>query len=310
MTDRDQHPVDAEVDAAIDANEARVPRTPVADSLAAARTARDRHVRRRRTRVRVATLGAAAAVLLVVIGAAFALNPRGEPEREVATVGPSVSTTATATTEVAESNPGDVRGGTGDIEVDATSTAPPSTPAPTLPPPTPSTLPAPSTPGVAPDPGVIDAVPPVSTPSVPTTTPPPTLQRPMLPGEQACPGTIPDAPWNAGFDRTSPLLDFAPTRIVICTFALTPEDLGGRPTAVRVVTDGATIAGMRDDLNALAEVPDDVVCTLEKSTDYAIVVSAGARTEAIWVQGYGCGFVFNGDRMRMGGRNLTWLRMA
>lgn len=160
---------------------------------------------------------------------------------------------------------------------------------------------------VPPAPG--QATPPAS--SVASTAPP-SPDLPVMRNAEVCPTTIPPAPSLTGIDRDAPLVDFAPTKIVICTYGVSPGVAPGQPTAVRTVTDGAEIDTMRDDLNDLGEVPDPtgpdaMGCTAEKSSDFAIIASAGARTETIWAQHYGCGYVFDGDRMRLGAKTLTWL---
>lgn len=139
--------------------------------------------------------------------------------------------------------------------------------------------------------------------STPTPGGPPSTARPSVPGSAACPTVIQDSPADpVGADGTSPLLDFAPTKVVICTYAFDPVVSG-----VRTITDQATLSRIRAGLNALPTRSPERPCTAEKSWDFAIVASAESRATTIWAQHYGCGYVFDGDRVRVGAKTLSWL---
>lgn len=396
------HPVDASVRSAIDAAAQRAADPSSDDALREARNARDRHVRHRRARIRAITLGAAAVVLLAVIGTVVTVRSGGDQLHTAS--GGAASQTARMTNVTVDPASGLSDGDT--VTVDAEgfndTTPPPITvyqcaagnlidgyvcatsnkatfPVSTDPD-AGTAVPAPpgretsitvhetltglvhirrgegttavittpvdqsdikcatqataTTTGDAAPTGS-DAVGEVTTePCVvlvvgnwaggtlmntapiwfgsagtPTDTPaPPTTQRPEVPGSAMCPSTVPQAPDISGVDRTSPLLDFTPTKVVICTRVLAPEESSSPPLTVRIIDDGATLAKIRSDLNALSEIPDQVACTADGGPTVAIIATAGSRTATIWAQDYGCGFTFNGNRMRMGAKSLTWLR--
>ena len=412
MTDHDApdtHPVDDTIAEALRRAERQADRNATDDTLDAARSARDRHARDRRRRIRVATFGAAAAVLLAVVGVAVTLSrdngtrsvasdtgglnaalmvepstglvdgqkvavhmagfDDGEPLRvmqcatrragdwlcdgddvERPLPGPTspersagervVTTTVTVHTElehlmlVSRDAAGIPRFGTVDPrdptgvsceagadpprdqaacvivvlgERDGTSvveaapiwfgsdgTSGPATTAPSNG----------STQGPDDLPPQQSSVPAQTIPPAPSSAPGQsggTMTQPSTASESSmCPGTVPAAPRPSGSDGTSPLLAFTPRKVIICEYA---EEL----YIVRTVSDSATLSTIRSDLNALEAVPDEVMCTAEKSADFAVVASAGSRTSTIWVQSYGCGFAFSGDHLRMGAKSLSWL---
>lgn len=401
ITGDDTLPIDDTLRAAIDAAERHLDATSGADPIVEARNARDRRVRHRRVRIRAITLGAAAVVLLAVIGTVVTVRSGGN-QLHTASGPPDASSTARVTRVTANPTGGLSDGDTVTVDADGfqDTTPPPITvyqcaqgnlvdgyvcatanKAPFAIPIAVDANGAPPPPGretsitvrarltglvhirraeegraavitpidqrsiecasqadtngsagpttTGPEVTATDTVEPCvvlvvgnwaggtlmnSAPiwfgpaSTRTDTAPPTTQRLETPGSAVCPGTVPQAPDVSGVDRTSELLDFSPTKAVICTYFLPPEDPAGPPRAVRTIDDTATLTTIRSDLNALGEIPDQVGCTADAGPTVAIIATAGSRTATIWAQDYGCGFTFNGNRMRVGAKSLTWLR--
>lgn len=157
---------------------------------------------------------------------------------------------------------------------------------------------------------------PLPNPTDPTSVPPATGEPACEPGPSAtpcppdttpafapamCPNT-PKLPPLTG-DRSTPLLDFTPTSIVICH--QTVSELGP-PTVT--ITDQPTIDRIVTALAALDEAPDaQTACTAEMSDSMVLTASNGTRSTSIVAQFYGCGMVSNGVTVRVGAKGLQWI---
>lgn len=96
MTDQTDRGVDARIASALRAARNAVPHTPGDVVMADVRSARDRHVNRRRRRARIVALGAAAAVLVLVAGVAVLVTGDDSGRQHVASQEPGKMRAATA----------------------------------------------------------------------------------------------------------------------------------------------------------------------------------------------------------------------